>query len=158
MNERMPYFGPGLWVSITHRFGPRMPEWFMAVHTALFGLVLLIAPDLFTQKSWVGFTEMFSSAAPQSVQFWMGVGMLVAGLTRIGGLIVNGARKHVTPRIRQVSAGMGCLIWFGITYGFASSDVVSTWLAIYPVFGICELVNIHRAAHDEGETRNGRTP
>jgi hypothetical protein len=103
------------------------------------------------------FLKLFSWLPPDAVQFYMGLGMLIAGLARVAGLIVNGARKHVTPRIRQVSAGVGCMIWFGITYGFASSDVVSTWRAIYPLFGICELVNIHRAAHDEGETRNGRT-
>ncbi|MCJ8520761.1 hypothetical protein ABID21_003988 [Pseudorhizobium tarimense] len=38
--------------------------------------------------------------------------------------------------------------------GFASSDVVSMWLAIYPLFAFGELVNIHRAAHDQGEIRN----
>jgi len=150
--------GPGLWIRIQHRFGPRMPEWFMAGHATIFGMVLLYAHDLFQQPSWAGFRDLVPWAAPTSVQYWMGVVMLTVGIARFGGLIVNGARKHVTPRIRQVSAGVGCLIWFGITYGFASSDVVSTWLAIYPLFGICELVNIHRAAHDEGETRNGRTP
>ncbi|WP_157959925.1 hypothetical protein [Devosia submarina] len=155
--DHQPYTGTGLWVQITHRFGPRMPEWFMAGHTAVFGFVLLIAPELFTQPTWAGFLKLFSWLPPDAVQFYMGVGMLIAGLARVAGLIVNGARKHVTPRIRQVSAGVGCMIWFGITYAFASSDVVSTWLAIYPLFGICELVNIHRAAHDEGETRNGRT-
>lgn len=146
-----PYVGPALSVQITHRFGPRMPEWFMAGHTALFGIVLLIAPGLFLLPSWGGFRELFPWAPAASVQSSMGVLMLVAGIARLIGLIINGARKHVTPRIRQVSAGVGCLIWFGITYGFASSDVVSTWLAIYPLFGICELVNIHRAAHDEGK-------
>ena len=81
--------------------------------------------------------------------------MLGVGFLRILGLIINGARKKVTPQIRQVSAAIGCIIWAGITFGFYSSDVVSTWLAIYPLFAIAELVNIHRAAHDEGEIRNG---
>ena len=153
--SQVPYAGPALWVSITHRFGPRMPEWFMAGHLTLFGFVLLIADGLFNQATWSGFGALFPSVPPASVQFWMGVCMIVAGVARFGGLIVNGARKHVTPRIRQVSAGVGCLIWFGITYGFASSDVISTWLAIYPLFGVNELVNIHRAARDQGETRYG---
>jgi len=82
--------------------------------------------------------------------------MMMLGMMRIGGLIVNVARKHVTPVIRQVSAGIGCLIWVGITYCYASSNVMSTWLAIYPLFAVGELVNIHRAAHDQGETRNGK--
>lgn len=153
-----PHAGPGLWIRITHRFGPRMTEWFMAAHTTLFGTVLLFAQDLFMQPAWAGFRNIFWWTAPANIQFWLGAIMVTAGIARLAGLIINGARKHVTPRIRQVSAGVGCLIWFGITYGFASSEVVSTWLAIYPLFGIGELVNIHRAAHDEGETRNGRTP
>jgi hypothetical protein len=128
-----------------------MMEWFMALHTALFGFVLLISPDLFDQPAWVGFAAIFDNEEAR-----LGWIMVFLGVLRIGGLIVNGARKHVTPMIRQVSAGIGCLIWFGIVYGFATSGVVSTWLAIYPLFGIGELVNIHRAAHDQGETRNGR--
>lgn len=122
----------------------------MAFHTALFGVVLVMSPDLFSQPAWSGFRGIFQTEA---VLGWI---MVALGMARIGGLIVNGARKHVTPMIRQVSAGVGCLIWFGIVYGFATSGVVSTWLAIYPLFGIGELVNIHRAAHDQGETRHGK--
>lgn len=154
-----PHAGPGLWISIQHRFGPRMPEWFMAGHMSLFGIVLLVAHGLFEQPAWTGFPTIFAFTGwhPNSIQHWMGVGMVIVGIARFGGLIVNGARKHVTPRIRQISAGVGCLIWFGLVYGFASSDVISTWLAIYPLFGVNELFNILRAARDEGETRNGRT-
>lgn len=148
--NRSPYVGPGLWVQITHRFGPRMTEWFMAFHTALFGFVLVLTPDLFDQPAWAGFRSLKLS---EEFVGWL---MLVLGVARIVGLVINGARKHVTPMIRQISAGVGCLIWFGIVYGFASSGVVSTWLAIYPLFGLGELVNIHRAAHDQGETRNGK--
>lgn len=145
----MTYSGPGLWIQIQHRFGPRMMEWFMAFHTALFGIVLLASPDLFSQPTFSGFASIFPSES------WLGWLMLLLGVGRIGGLIVNGARKHVTPMIRQVSAGVGCMIWFGVVYGFASSGVVSTWFAIYPLFAIGELVNIHRAAHDQGEIRHG---
>lgn len=150
MNQS-PHAGPGLWINISHRFGPRLMEWWMAFHTAMFGSVLLVSPDLFDQPAWSGFESIFHDEAR------LGWVMVLLGAVRIGGLIVNGARKHVTPMIRQVSAGIGCLIWFGIVYGFASSGVVSTWLAVYPLFGIGELVNIHRAAHDQGETRNGKT-
>lgn len=146
----IPHSGPGLWIRITHRFGPRMTEWFMAFHTSLFGLVLVGSPELFDQPAWAGFRDMGISEAALG---WL---MVILGIARLAGLIINGARKNVTPMIRQVSAGIGCMIWFGIVYGFASSGVVSTWLAIYPLFGIGELVNIHRAAHDQGEVRNGK--
>lgn len=149
MNQS-PHAGAGLWIRIQHRFGPRMMEWWMAFHTFMFGAILAGSPDLFSQPAWAGFASWGIS---ESALGWV---MVVLGFARIAGLIINGARKNVTPMIRQVSAGVGCLIWFGIVYGFASSGVVSTWLAIYPLFGIGELVNIHRAAHDQGETRNGK--
>lgn len=145
------YIGPGIWIRIQHRFGPRMTEWFLAGHTVLWGAVLLASTDLFNQPAWVGFRAVFRN------EDYLGWVMMLLGIMRIGGLIVNGARKHVTPVIRQVSAGIGCLIWVGITYCYASSNVMSTWLAIYPLFAVGEIVNIHRAAHDQGETRNGKT-
>ena len=36
------YTGPGIWIRIQHRFGPRMMEWFMAGHMMLFGCILLL--------------------------------------------------------------------------------------------------------------------
>lgn len=143
------YKGPGLWVRVSHRFGPRMTEWFMAGHMILFGTILLLPVAIFDQPAWAAFRSLFHS---EDLLGWI---MFWVGIIRIVGLIVNGAREKVTPQIRQISAGIGCIIWAGITYGFYSSDVVSTWLAIYPLFAIGELVNIHRAAHDEGEIRNG---
>lgn len=144
------YLGPGIWIRIQHRFGPRMMEWFMAGHLILFGSILLLPTDTFNQPAWVSFRHLISEDFLGWMMFWIGI-------LRIIGLIVNGARKKVTPQIRQISAGIGCVIWAGISYGFASSNVVSTWLAIYPLFALGELVNIHRAAHDEGEIRNGST-
>ena len=146
-----PFSGPGLWIRISHRFGPRMMEWFYAGHMILVGYVLLLPPHTFAQPDFsairaFGFSEDF-----------MGWFLLLVGLLRLAGLVINGAKKDVTPQIRQVSAAIGCLIWSGITYGFASSDVVSTWLAIYPLFAVGELVNIHRAARDQGESINGKT-
>lgn len=146
----VPYAGPGIWIRIQHRFGPRMMEWFMAFHTTMWGFVLLSADSLFDQPAWWGFRDLFRD---QHLLGWI---MMFLGILRVAGLIVNGARKDVTPVIRQISAGIGCLLWVGITYCYASSNVMSTWLAIYPLFAIGELVNIHRAAHDQGETRNGK--
>ena len=121
----------------------------MAGHMMLFGCILLLPTETFNQAAWFGFRQLSIS---ESLLGWT---MFLVGVLRIVGLIINRARKKVTPQIRQISAGVGCIIWAGITYGFTSSDVVSTWLAIYPLFAVGELVNIHRAAHDEGEIRNG---
>ncbi|WP_143530730.1 hypothetical protein [Rhizobium sp. RU36D] len=123
----------------------------MAGHMMMFGVILILPSKLFDQPAYVAFQDLFFS------EDLLGWTMFCVGALRIVGLIINGARAKVTPQIRQVSAGIGCIIWTGITYGFASSDVVSTWLAIYPLFAVSELVNMHRAAHDEGEIRNGRT-
>ncbi|RUT32660.1 hypothetical protein EMQ25_05805 [Arsenicitalea aurantiaca] len=138
--------GPGLWIRIQHRFGPRMTEWILAVITALWGAVLLLPERTFDQPTWSGFRIIFGD------ETLLGFIMLALGFLRLGGLVVNGARKNVTPWIRVVSASLGFLLFVGITTGYALSGVVSTWLAIYPVFALVELMNIYRAAHDAGES------
>ncbi len=143
------YSGVGMWVRIQHRFGPRMMEWFMAMHMIGFGWVLLLPTQTFNLPQFQTFREIFPS---ESFLGWL---MAITGCLRIIGLVINGAKEKVTPQIRQFSAGVGCIIWTGITYGFASSDVVSTWIAIYPLFAVGELVNINRAARDQGEIKNG---
>ncbi len=144
-----PHAGVGIWIRVRHRFGPRTGEWLLAGHTVGWGYVLLAIPNLFTQPEMAGFKAIFGDEAI------LGWAMVFLGLLRFGGLIVNGARKDVTPVIRQVSAGIGCLIWVGISYCYASSAIMSAWLAIYPIFAVGEIINIHRAAHDQGETRYG---
>jgi hypothetical protein len=133
-----------LYVRIKHRFGPRQMEWFMAVITTLWGAVLLLPNDTFAGSSWQFFARLWPEQA------W-GVLMFLLGIARLGGLFVNGARPDVTPWIRVVSAGGGVLLWLLICYGFALTGVISTWLAVYPVFALAELVNIYRAMHDAGE-------
>jgi cation transport ATPase len=144
--DRPSYSGQALWVQVAHRFGPRLPEWFLAVVTALLGLVLLLPEVTFEQPSWAGFRTLFGD---ENLLGWI---MVLLGLLRLVGLIVNGARKHVTPRIRQVSAGVGCLIFVGWACAFAASGVISTWLAVYPAFAVLELANILRASKDVGES------
>lgn len=145
------YIGPGIWIRIQHRFGARMPEWMLAAITALWGAVLFLPTDTFAQPAWAGFREIFIS------ENFLGSIMVFLGLLRIGGLIVNGARKTVTPWIRVVSAAAGFMIFVGITCGYALSGVPSTWLAVYPVFALTEIVNIHRAARDAGESNAGNS-
>lgn len=138
--------GPGLWIRIQHRFGPRMTEWMLAAITAGWGAVLLLPTETFDQPTWSGFRAIFRD------EVILAQVMIFLGLLRIGGLIVNGARKTVTPWIRSVSASFGFLLFVGITYCYMLSGVLSTWLAIYPIFAAVELVNIYRAAHDAGES------
>lgn len=145
-----PYIGPGLWVRITHRFRTRMTEWLLAGITAAWGLVLLLPGQAFDQPAFAGFRAIFWDENA------LGVVMVLFGLARVAGLIVNGARKNVTPHIRVVSAAFGCMVFVGMCYCFMLSGIVSTWLAIYPFFVIGELTNVYRAAHDVGESLNGK--
>jgi hypothetical protein len=121
----------------------------MAGHMLMFGYVLLLPTQTFNQPAFASFRQLVPS------EVFLGWAMLVIGCLRIIGLVINGAKKTVTPQIRVFSASVGCMIWSGIAYGFFSSDVVSTWLSIYPLFAVSEIVNIYRAAHDQGEVRNG---
>lgn len=142
--------GPGIWIRIQHRFGPRMTEWLVAVQTALWGYVLLLPAQTFEGRAWEFFRGLEDAGWLSESQ--LGWAMLLLGLARIGGLIVNGARKTVTPWIRVFSAAVGLFIWVGVSYSFAQSGVISTWIAIYPVIAGVELLNIWRAANDVGES------
>lgn len=140
--------GAGLYIRLKHRFGPRLTEWVTAVQTALWGAVLLYPVPTFDGPAWTFFRAAISENA-------MGAIMLGLGALRLAGLIVNGARKNVTPWIRVFSASIGFLIFSGISCGFAFAGIVSTWIAIYPVIAAVELINIYRAAHDAGEGNGG---
>lgn len=144
------YLGPGIWIRIQHRFRTRMTEWLLATIMVGLGLLHLLRGDLFIQPAYAGFRTFFGSDE------YFGAGMLFLGALRIAGLIVNGARKNVTPHIRMVGAGFGALIFFVMCYCHWLSGIVSEWTVIYPLFVGTEFVNISRAARDVGESR-GRT-
>jgi hypothetical protein len=127
-----------------------MTEWMLALITALWGVVILCTGNQFEQPAFAYFRSIFGQ------EEYLGSLMTLLGVLRIVGLIVNGARKNVTPHIRMVSAGIGCLIFAVISYCFLHSGIVSTWLAIYPPFMVVELANVYRAARDVGENY-GRT-
>lgn len=140
--------GAGLYIRLKHRFGPRLTEWVVAVQTTIWGGVLLLPAHTFDGPAWIVFRGIIEEAQ-------MGTFMFVMGVLRLGGLIVNGARKQVTPWIRVFSASIGFLIFTGISAGFAFAGVISTWIAIYPVIAFVELINVYRAAHDAGEGNGG---
>lgn len=128
-----------------------MTEWLLAGITALWGGVLLLPGTAFDQPAFSGFKDIFGN------EMLLGVSMVILGMLRLVGLFINGARKNITPHIRMFSAGCGFLIFFGVSYCFFLSGVISTWIAIYPPFVIIELVNAYRAAHDVGEAHGQRT-
>lgn len=146
MSAAAPAGGGGVWIRIQHRFGPRLPEWMLAAMAAGWGLIMLLPADTFAQPSYAGFRQVFGS------EVTLGAAMLLVGIACIVGLIINGARKQVTPWIRCVSAGFRFVIWIGIFSAHALAGVIGVWAIFYPVFAAVELINIYRAAHDAGES------
>ncbi len=140
----------GLWIRIQHRFGPRFSEWVMSGHMVGTAFVFLYVDDLFSREAYTMFIQLFRD------EQYVGWVLFVLGLSRVIGLVVNGARPNVTPAIRQISAGIGFMIWLGVSYCFWKSGVMGLWLSTYPVFAVTELVNFYRAAHDHGEVNGGR--
>ncbi len=138
---------PSLWVRIRRRFGPRLTEWLVSTQTMLWGVVLLLPADTFhaSPATWAFFNAI--------MQEWQwGALMFTLGAARLIGIIINGTRPRVTPYIRLVSSFVGFFVWIGVTYSFAASGVVSTWIAIYPAIAVVELINMYRAATDVGES------
>lgn len=145
------YFGIGAYVRRVHnRFGPRLPEWQLAFHMLLAGLVLIFTEfPLFDTPSFSFFRQM------DVTQQGLGAMLTVLGALRLAGLVINGARREVTPWIRMYSALAGLWIWALISICFLLSGVVSLWIAIYPVFAVVEAINMHRASVDAGEAYVG---
>ncbi len=134
---------------IQHRFGPPMMEWFSGAVAATFGVILLVGDNVIDLPEWSWFADFFHE------QGTFGRIMIALGAARLVALGINGALIDVTPLIRQVSAFCGLLVWFAIAVGFYLSGVLTVWAAFYPWLVIAELTNIYRAAHDQGEVRNG---
>jgi len=150
IESAIPAAGGGLWVRMHVRFGTRLTEWMLSLITMGWGFVALFSGDLFKQPAYAGFRVIFGTDTG------LGFVMLSLGLLRLGGLIVNGARREVTPWIRVTSAGLGCMIWVGMTAAHAMAGVLGVWAVFYPVFALTEVINAYRAAHDAGES-NGPT-
>jgi hypothetical protein len=134
-----------MWINIQHRFGPRFSEWVMSAHMLVAGLVFLYVTDLFARDAYVKFIQLFRD------ERYLGWALFLCGAARFAGLIINGTRPIVTPIIRQISSGLGFIVWLGMSYCFWASGVYGLWVSIYPVFAVTELFNFYRAAHDQGE-------
>jgi hypothetical protein len=132
---------PTFSLRITHKFRQRRTEWVAGVQCMLWGLILLMPMETFASPAF----RVFQQIMPE---FWWGVILLAIGTVRIIGLIVNGARRRVTPWLRLVSALLGFGVFTGISLCFASAGLISTWIAAWPVLMVVELMNIHDTARD----------
>ena len=128
------------------QFIERVAEWMISVQMAMWGGVLLLPQDTFSTSPAFRILALFVSETT------LGSLLVVLGVARIVGLVVNGHRKKVTPWVRLVSAAGGFFVFTGISAAFAMSGTISTWIAIYPVIAAVEIVNIYRSAHDAGQS------
>lgn len=127
-------------VRMPHIFGPRWSEWVGTMASIGAGVGLLHPYPAFDSPSFANFTW-----APE----WLwGMSLLVVGLIRATGLIINGRRKRTTSWMRYWSAFFSFMIFFGFSIGLAGSGVMSTWPGAWPVFAVNEFVNMLRAAQD----------
>lgn len=138
-----------LYVRTKSKFGFRISEWMIALQTFTFGAVLLLPNETYNTSPVFNFLRHVVSEEV------LGIFMLAIGATHLVALTINGARQDVTPTLRAVSAFIGFMAWTLISFSFALSGVVSTWIAIYPFIAGFELVNMYRATHDAGEYSGG---
>lgn len=136
-----PALVPVFRLRIAHAFRQRRMEWVAAIQCALWGVVLLAPVDTFDGAAFAVFRNIMAE------ELW-GVLLLLAGAVRLVGLIINGARKRITPWMRLAGAFVGCGIFTMISLCFASSGVISTWIAAWPVLAVVELMNISDTARD----------
>lgn len=134
-------YQPALLVRISHAFGERRSEWIAAAQCILLGLVLLAPTRTFDSPAFVVFQQLASE------NVW-GAGLLLVGAVRLAGLIINGARRRVTPWIRLSGAWIGCGVFTTMSLCFASGGSVSTWIAAWPVAAVVEVINIYYTARD----------
>ena len=125
---------------IRHAFFTRLCEWELAVILFLWGGILLRDPTLFEGQSWIAFRTLSDEAT-------IGATCMMVGAMRLLILAANGSWRPMY-HLRAIAAILTAGFFFAITIGFASSGHVSTWMAVYPVFVIFDIVNALRAAED----------
>lgn len=136
-----PSLVPVFHLRIAHAFRQRRTEWVAAIQCALWGVVLLAPANTFDGAAFSVFRSILAE------ELW-GALLLLAGAVRLVGLIINGARKKITPWMRLGGAFVGWGIFTMISLCFASSGVISTWIAAWPVLAVVELMNISDTARD----------
>lgn len=149
-----------LWVGLRNHlqegFNARLTEWEHAIILTLWGWILLQPHDVFASSpSYVTFLNFGVSWGIQIHENVWGCGFLTLGVVRLGALVVNGARKKVTPWMRAIGAALGGAAFIGLSIGFLLSGSWGTAMAVYPVLALFELFNYARATRDVGKSNAG---
>lgn len=121
-------------------FRERQSEWAFASMLLLWGAVLLAPTDIFDGRAYMGLRQIMSEDR------W-GVLMLIGGALRLLILAGNGAWRPLYY-FRAWMSGTTAVVWMMIGLGFWWSGSMGTWLAIYPVLILFEMLNVFRAAAD----------
>ena len=125
-----------------YKFRLRRSEWIAGAVCFICGFALLMPTDIFANGNTYAFIR---SIVSEEVA---GTIMLFAGALRLAGLIINGARRRVTPWMRLLGALLGAGIFTALTLGFAASGVLGLWLGTWPVYAVVEYFNIYDTTRD----------
>lgn len=125
-----------------YKFRLRRTEWIAGAVCFICGFVALLPFSVFDTSDAYSFIQTLASEEV------VGVIMLFAGTLRLVGLIINGARRKITPWMRLGGALIGAGIFTAITLGFAASGVLGWWLGTWPVLAVVEYINIYDTTRD----------
>lgn len=135
---------------LRHHWPARKLEWLMAGFLLVWGVYVLLHPNLFTNpETAVLLSGLAAISAPFTVYpalAWGGVAGLT-GLFRALALFVNGSWTR-TPMIRLCAAFMSMFIVTQIISGLWKSGVPNTGLVVYPWFVVADLLSAYRASVD----------
>lgn len=123
-------------------FPQRKLEWLLGAQMLSFGLILLRPESTFSLS-----TSFDGLAALAGEPIWA-IGCTLAGMLRLGALVINGGLVPTTYHLRSVTAAFSALFWFSIAYSIMQGGLPSTGLAVYPWCFVGELVCIYRASRD----------
>jgi hypothetical protein len=125
-----------------YKFRLRKTEWIAAAQCFLWGFILLLPTDTFMLG------DAYAPLRAVVSEEVLGVIMVFAGALRLAGLLINGARRRVTPWMRLGGALVGFLVFLLISLGFAASGVIGTWIAAWPVVVVVEAMNLYDTTRD----------
>jgi hypothetical protein len=129
-------------VQYGHKQRLRRTEWVAGAVCFICGFVLLLPGGIFANSDAYSFIRATVS------EEWVGAIMLLAGGLRLVGLVINGARRRVTPWMRLAGALIGAGIFTALALGFAASGVLGLWLGTWPVYAVVEYFNIYDTTRD----------
>ncbi len=132
------------------KYRARRGEWISAARSILFGVALLLpgSADVYNTNVVFSALRVYTDAST------LGYIMIVLGLLRVAALVINGARKNVTPWIRVFTGLLGFGAFTFVSLALAASGIWSIWIAAWPLAAIGELYNIHDAMRD-ARAKNG---